>query len=163
MTNKTHSRLKPTHIVFTAVFLLSAFGLRLWQLRWPEAQLQLGGEDLRVLIANTTAHKYRGLGKRDALAPYDGMIFQYAVSGHHGIVMRDMRFPIDIVWLQNGQVIDIAPNVPLELGNSETELTVYRPRLLANTVLELPAGWTGRQGLKIGDWARAIDGNDAMD
>jgi len=151
MTDMTYSRLKPAHAIFLIMFLLSAVGLRLWQLRWPETDLQLAGQNLLVLIADTPAHKYRGLGKRDALAPYDGMLFPYGKSGYLGIVMREMRFPIDIVWFDNGIVVDIAPNAPLEPGRGETEFTVYRPRVPANAVLELSDGWTAKHRLKIGD------------
>ena len=65
--------------------------------------------------------------------------------------MRGMRFPIDIVWLSDGVVVDIAPSVPIEPGVPEADLRVYYPRLKANTVIELPAGWAEGHGLKIGD------------
>lgn len=143
--------------IFLIVFVVSAAGLWLWGWRWPTAVIELKGESLQVLVAKSPRHQYRGLGKRDALAPYDGMLFVFTIPHRVGIVMRDMRFPIDIVWLDKGEVVDIAPRVPLEPGKEDGELTVYRPRLSANTVLELPAGWAEEHGLKIGDRLRVLE------
>jgi len=149
-------RLTKFQKIFLLVFLLSAAGLWLWSWRWPTAVIELGGETLEVLVAKSPRHQYRGLGRRDTLSPYDGMLFVFTITHRVGIVMRDMRFPLDIIWLNKGEVVDIAPNVPLEPGRDASELTVYRPRLSANTVLELPAGWVEEHGLKIGDRLRVL-------
>jgi len=140
--------------IFLVAFLFSAVGLWFWGWRWPTAVVELEGKRLHVLVAKSPRHQYRGLGRRDTLSPYDGMLFVFPITHRVGIVMRDMRFPLDIVWLDKGEVVDIAPSVPLEPGLDESELTVYRPRLPANAVLELPAGWAEAHGLKIGDRLR---------
>ncbi|HAZ28933.1 MAG TPA: hypothetical protein DCY48_04130 [Candidatus Magasanikbacteria bacterium] len=141
------------YIFFVVIGLLMvAFvGLKIWQNRWPETVIHFGGEDLTVLVANTAEHRHRGLGGKDSLRPFDGMLFVFPKSDQHGFVMRDMRFPIDIVWIQGGKVVDIASNVPIELGVSEEALAVYYPRLPANLVLEFPAGWVLAHSIAIGD------------
>ena len=63
-----------------------------------------------------------------------------------------MQFAIDIVWLNDGVVVDIAPNVqPEPFDVKEYELAVYVPRDVANAVLEFEAGWVKKHNLKIGD------------
>ena len=140
-------------IVVTAIVL----GFR-QKLHWPTAWIELGGKRLEVLVADTIGHQHIGLGKRDDLGVYGGMLFIHSEAKKYGIVMRDMRFPIDIVWLNNGEVIDIAPNVPTEPGVPESQLRVYYPRKSATAVLELPAGWTEKNGVRIGDVVRVIGG-----
>ena len=140
-------------IVVTAIVL----GFR-QKLHWPTAWIELGGKRLEVLVADTIGHQHIGLGKRDDLGVYGGMLFIHSEAKKYGIVMRDMRFPIDIVWLNNGEVIDIAPNVPTEPGVPESQLRVYYPRKSATAVLELPAGWTEKNRVKIGDVVRVIGG-----
>lgn len=139
----------------TIVLLIFFFGaagfLKVLEYRWPKAHVEFKGEPLHVLVAKTPKHRYRGLGKRDSLEQYDGMLFVYYSYNKHGIVMRDMRFPIDIVWLKDGEVVDFAPHVPIEPESAEQELAQYYPRKEANAVLELPAGWTLDHELKIGD------------
>lgn len=137
-------------------FFASMLGLLLFQHRPSTSIISLGGHEIEVMVAKTPKQLYRGLGKRDNLAPYDGMMFLFHRHGHHGIVMRDMRFAIDIVWLSDGEVVDIAPNVPVEIYEHESELMVYRPRKEANVVIELPAGWSGAHELEIGDRVEVI-------
>ena len=67
------------------------------------------------------------------------------------MVMRDMHFPLDIIWLDGNKIIDIAPNLPPEPGLAEEQLTIYRSRAASTLVLELPAGFMERTSLKIGD------------
>lgn len=145
-------KFKNISIVFLIVFFLCLIGLQIWRwFYWPELSLRLAGEDLTVLVANNENHRYKGLGGRDSFGEYDGMLFIMNEKDRIGVVMRSMRFSIDVVWFDNGKVVDIAPNLPLEPEVSENNLRVYRPRVEANTFLELPASWTSEHNLKIGD------------
>jgi uncharacterized protein len=142
--------------IFLVAFLLSLAGLKLWQYHWPQATIDIANQTLIVDVAKTPWHWKRGLGKRHTFGNIDGMIFVFPTYKQHGIVMRDMRFPIDIVWLDNQQVVDIAPNVQPEPGVDYADLIVYKPRVEANGVIELPAGWVERQALRIGDTVRVL-------
>jgi hypothetical protein len=144
--------------IFVIVFFASLIGLTIWQnFYWPKADLYLKGEPLTVLVANNQAHRFKGLGDRDNLGNYDGMLFIYSFKDRLGVVMRDMRFPISVVWFNDGEVVDIAPILQLEPGVSEENLRVYRPRVEANSFLELPTGWVEAHGLKIGDKLEVVE------
>ncbi len=147
---------KSMKVVFL-VFIISAGFLQLWKFHMADEIVELKGQHLNVLVAKTIYHQYKGLGKRDSIEPYDGMIFPFAFEDRHGIVMRDMRFPIDIIWINGAQVVDFARNVPTEPGTSENALVKYYPRTNANIVLELPAGWIDENDLKIGDRIRLVN------
>ncbi len=142
------------------VFLGAAAFLYAWnRLYWPKVTLEIGNatsSTVHVLVAKSMYQQYRGLGKRDTIAPYDGMIFPFLLYGRQGIVMRDMRFPIDIIWLRDGVVIDLAQNTPLEPGAHEGEYRVYLPRDESNAVLELPAGKAADLGIGIGTKIRQV-------
>lgn len=144
-------------IIFLALFFTSAIGLGIWQQILPTRYITLAGDELYVQVAKYPHHQYRGLGGRDSLGAYDGMLFTYTYPDQHGIVMRDMRFSIDIIWLNGDTVVDIAKNVPIEPGREESELTPYWPRVKATNVLEVAAGWSDSVGLKIGDRAQIIN------
>ncbi|MEK7680988.1 MAG: DUF192 domain-containing protein [Patescibacteria group bacterium] len=118
---------------------------------WPNIQIKIADQELRVLVADTQERKIKGLGGRKSFGKYGGMIFPFSAPDKHGIVMRDMKFPIDIFWIANGKVVDIAPNVQPEHGKSEAELMVYWPRVSSTLVLEMPAGAMRKNGFKIGD------------
>ena len=92
----------------------------------------------------------QALGYRKSLDEYQGMVLDFGTTGRHGIVMRDMKFPIDIVWVKKGVIVDIAKFIPVEQP-TDGAWTPYFPREEANAVLELPAGDADKYGLKIGD------------
>lgn len=137
--------------IFGAVFVLAVIILQFTKFHWPDAQVTLKDVPLNVLVAKNAYQQEKGLGGRDSLAPYDGMLFPFSFPARYGFVMRDMTFPIDIVWLNAGVVVDIAPNVQPEPGVAEEQLRRYLPRAEANLVIELPAGWVQAHNLQIGD------------
>jgi len=148
--------MKKSHVIFLVVFVVAFFGLKLWQYHWPEADIVVGGEALHVQVARTDYHMQKGLGGRASLGDKHGMIFLFDYRDQHAIVMRDMEFPIDIVWVDQGVVVDIAPSVPIEPGVAESQLKKYRPRIKANVVIELPAGWVEKHDLRIGDTVKTM-------
>lgn len=101
-----------------------------------------------VEIVETPESQRRGLGERDGLAWDDGMLFVYETPRSVAIWMKAMRFDIDIVWIHEGRIIDMAWRVPHDVPES---LPVYRPRSPADMVLEVPAGYAEAQGWRIGD------------
>lgn len=117
----------------------------------PRNEVRLGANVYSVRLAVTDAEKQRGLSGTESLASNEGMLFDFETPGYWGIWMKDMLIPIDIVWLdEEKMVVTIVKNAPPELGEDET----YRPTEPARYVLELPAGATSRDGIKIGDVAQ---------
>ncbi len=153
----TKLKFSPFQIAVLLVFLAALAVLKILEFHFPKAIIEVDGQRLEVLVAKTQKHAFRGLGRRDSLEPYDGMLFVFPELRRPGIVMRDMRFPIDIIWLKNGVIVDIAPNVPLEPGVKEEDLRVYFPRDTANAVLEMPAGEAMKRGFAIGDTLQLVD------
>ena len=154
MEQKTNNKLM---ITFAIIFVISFVVIRLMQFYWSDANIVLDGNRLNVLIARNAEQQYKGLSARDDLGEYDGMIFVYPNPFIIGVVMRDMRFPIDVVWFYDNKVVDIAPNLQLEPGVSNEDLRVYFPRDKANMFLELEAGWVEEHQLKIGDTLEFIE------
>lgn len=155
--NKEKPRLKKIYLLLLVGALVSMVGLRVSQYFPGKLGLELSGKEIRVLVAKTPEQQFKGLGGRDDLGGFDGMLFLFPTRAKHGFVMRDMRFSIDIVWFDGGEVVDIAQNLDLEPGVPESELKVYFPRVPAGVVLELPAGWAEQNDLKIGDRLVVID------
>lgn len=140
------------NVVIIAILLLSVVCLSLYQkYYWPKAEIFFGGQNLKVLVAKTQAQKFEGCSNKDDLGKYDGMIFVFQERSQHPMVMRDMRFSLDIVWLDNYVVVDMAKNLPTEPGKSELELIPYIARTKNDMVLELPAGFLDKNEVKIGD------------
>ncbi len=138
--------------IFFGVIIISAFGLRLVDyFNVKSINIKIDGVDYPVLIAANDQMRYQGLSNRDSLGRYAGMYFIFAHRGINSMVMRDMRFPLDMVWLNGSVVTDIAENLIPEPGRSEAEFTVYSNKIPGDGVLELPTGFIARHGLKVGE------------
>lgn len=113
-----------------------------------EGGTELGTADVRV--ADTYSKRYTGLSDTESLGPNEGMLFVHGSEDEYAYVMRDMDFPIDIVFIAaNGTVTRIHnAELPPE-GTSESELTRYRGT--GKYVLEVPYQWTNRTGVSVGD------------
>lgn len=57
------------------------------------------GAKIRVMVADTPRRRELGLSFFDSLPPGQGMAFLFDRPGKNGFWMKDMSFPIDIVWL----------------------------------------------------------------
>ena len=149
---------KKFKIIFIIVLGLCLIGINAWKFFWSTAIVELDGQPLHVLVAKNNYHLKKGLGGRETLGDYDGMVFLFPKELRQGILMRNMHFPIDIIWIDVfGKVVDIAPSVQVEPNVEEEDLTVYYPRKEAKFILELAAGWAEEQDLKIGDKFTVID------
>lgn len=65
--------------------------------------------------------------------------------------MKDMRFPIDILWIKDGKVTGFIENAPAPTsGTEDSKLPTYSSKTPVDYVLELPAGYAKQYGIKIG-------------
>jgi uncharacterized membrane protein (UPF0127 family) len=107
---------------------------------------------LAVEVADTDATREKGLGGHAPLAAREGMWFVFPAASRQAFWMKDMAFPIDIIWVREGRIVDMAVNVPppgaLPPGQA---LPLYRPVAEADHVLETQAGFAQTHGLKAGD------------
>lgn len=115
----------------------------------PHAIVEIGSERLIVEVARTPAARAQGLSGRDRL-PRDGMLFIMDSPGRHGFWMKDMKFPIDIIWLRTGRIVDIAQFVQPPASSGESP-EVYYPRSNVDAVLELGAGFSADHHLQISE------------
>lgn len=155
---KEKQPLSKFQLVILVGFLVSTVVLFFLNMRQDAVWVRLGDEVLHVLVSDTPQQTFKGLSDRDDLGKYDGMLFVFDSPKRAGIVMRDMRFPLDIIWIGSDlKIVDIAQNVQLETGDTEEDLTVYYPRTEVPLVLEVPAGFVQGAGLKIGDVMAVVE------
>jgi uncharacterized membrane protein (UPF0127 family) len=103
-----------------------------------------------VQVADTADERYTGLSDTEALAADEGMLFVFRTEGERAFVMRDMAFPLDIVFVAADGTITAIHEAPLPApGTDESDLTRYRGR--AKWVLEVNRNWTDRHGVTVGD------------
>ncbi|OGD87644.1 hypothetical protein A2693_01685 [Candidatus Curtissbacteria bacterium RIFCSPHIGHO2_01_FULL_40_12] len=107
---------------------------------------------INATVVTAPGERKKGLSKLDLLPLTEGMLFVFEKSGLWGFWMKDMKFAIDIIWIDgNKNIVDIAKNVPPEPDDKDRELTVYKPKVEAMYVLEINAGLSDFNNLEIGD------------
>jgi uncharacterized membrane protein (UPF0127 family) len=105
-----------------------------------------------VRVADTFQKRYVGLSNTESLDNDEGMLFVHDSAGNHSYVMRDMAFPIDIVFIAPDGTITTIHHAPVEPNASGSELTRYRG--YGQYVLEVPYGYTNETGIETGDTVR---------
>lgn len=117
----------------------------------PELRGSLGDAQLVLEHAASPLARARGLSYRDELPEGRGMLFTFGRPQRHSFWMKGMRFPIDIVWLREGVVVDVTPDVQPQGDASIMDLRTYVPEVPADEVVELPAGYAAARGIGKGD------------
>jgi uncharacterized membrane protein (UPF0127 family) len=103
-------------------------------------------------VADTWPKQYTGLSDTEALDDGQGMLFVFDDEGDRSFVMRDMAFPLDMVFVAADGTITTIHHAPVE---SDDDLTQYTGR--AKFVLEVPMGYTNETGVEVGDRIRIED------
>lgn len=120
-----------------------------------QVPINIGKAILRAEVANTDALRQRGLSGRSELGKDEAMLFVFDSDSNAPIWMKDMKIPIDIIWLDaKKKVVHVQHNVVPDAEPHET----YRSPVPARYVLELSAGGAKQNGIKIGVAARFDDG-----
>lgn len=108
--------------------------------------LQLGDRIITLQIADSADKQQLGLGKRSKLSPDRGMVFTYPNEQQRCFWMKDMNFPIDIIWLDGMKLI-----VTIESDlKPETYPKTFCPDKSAQYVIELRPGTAKATGMKAG-------------
>jgi uncharacterized membrane protein (UPF0127 family) len=106
------------------------------------------GKVLKVEVMVSDEDRAMGLMFRPSLPPDRGMLFLFETSDFHGIWMKNCRFPIDILWLDEAKrVVHVAEKTP---PCKAEPCPVYSPLRRASWVVEVNAGQARREGAVVG-------------
>ena len=117
--------------------------------RYLKADLTVNGYKLIVDLALTQDQQTKGLAVKNHMNESEGMLFVFQQPSRPSFWMKDMKFPIDIIWLgANRSVVYIAPN--LEPCPSQGNCPGYIPSRDSLYVLETTAGFSQRHDVTVG-------------
>lgn len=103
-----------------------------------DRELSFGGLELSLAVADDSITRQLGLSGTQELSWGQGLLFIFQESDRHGFWMKDMNYPIDIVWIDSeGFVVSVS-----EAVSPDTFPQVFYPDAPAQFVLEVPAGFT---------------------
>lgn len=103
-------------------------------------------------VVSKASDREKGLSGVDSMPLSQGMLFVFEKPGGYVFWMKNMKFALDMVWIdQNKKIIDMTFDVPPEPGKSDDQLHRYQARGNSLYVLEINAGLARLNGLQIGD------------
>jgi len=131
-------------IIFCAVFFL----VKEKQKILPGPYLTINNTKINLAIADTPAEQAQGLSHQKELDKNTGMLFVFLKKQVLSFWMKDMNFPLDIIWINDNKIVKIDKNLPPE---GEKPKKIYSSEALIDHVLEVGAGYCDEKNIKVGD------------
>ncbi len=104
-------------------------------------------QPLSLIFATTSDEQELGLGQRNSLPSDEGMLFVFPIPGNYAFWMKDMRFSIDMIWMDsNFTITHIASDV-----SPDTYPKSFTPNTDSSYVLETNAGYSQKNNLSVGE------------
>jgi uncharacterized membrane protein (UPF0127 family) len=117
----------------------------------PSKLVKIGGVNIPVELADTEEKRRQGLSGKTSLPENDGMLFIFDPKSNPNFWMKNMNFPIDIIWISDKKVVRIDKNAEPEPNTPDEKLKLYYSPGEIDHVLEVNAGFSDKNGLMIGD------------
>lgn len=109
----------------------------------------INGFKVLLAIASTDELRIKGLSGSEKLSENEGMLFLFDKPSKQGFWMNEMKYPIDIIWLNaNNSVVHVEKS--LDPCKIFLACPVYSPQSDSLYVLELSAGFADRHSIKNG-------------
>ncbi len=112
-------------------------------------RVQIKNTILQAEVVQTEAQREKGLSGRATLGMDKAMLFVYSKPATPVFWMEGMRFPLDMIFISKGQIIEIVkeamPPMPEQVRKT------YSPPAPIDWVLEVNAGLSDRQEWKVGN------------
>ncbi len=136
------------YLVFlaSALVLFSVFGL--WESFSQAQTIKIKSAVFdRVELADTEAKRILGLSGRESLDERQAMLFVFGEPEIPQMWMKDMRFPLDIIWIDERlRIAHITRN-----ALPESYPSIFEPPAPVKYALEINAGLADAYELDVGD------------
>jgi uncharacterized protein len=148
----TINNMKNKNLIYSLVTVIAFIAILVFFLRNAEPTnkinfVKLGGVEVKVELAINKEAQVKGLSGREALEADSGMLFVFPQPSKYYFWMKDMNFPIDIIWIaENMEIVYIKSD-----AQPENFLETYGPEIDSKYVLEVVAGFAEKNNVKVGD------------
>lgn len=104
----------------------------------------------KLTLADTQEKKEIGLSETSLLPENEGMLFPFEKDDYYPFWMKNMKIPIDIIYINGDEIVTIINNAtPPE--NQNENLIIYNPESPSDKVLEINAGLSQKYNFNKGD------------
>ena len=111
------------------------------------ATAKIGGQIIKLEVAQTAEQQAMGLMFRESLADDRGMLFPFKTPRVASFWMKNVPIALDMIFLKGDRIINIANATPCDTESC----TIYGSDGLVDKVIELRGGRAKELGIKPGD------------
>lgn len=138
---------KKAVIIIFLVTIILIMGAKLLNKPLRQGLVTIGGKTIKVEVAQNIEEKEKGLSGRAGLPEGTGMLFVFPKPDDYGFWMKNMNFPIDIIWIgRDFKIVDISTEI-----SPSTFPKTFLPKEPAQFVLEVNSGWAEQNKVAVGD------------
>lgn len=112
--------------------------------------ITIGKQIFKLYIAKTDKEKEIGLSEKKSLQQDFGMLFPFERADYYSFWMKNVQFPIDMIFINGKKIVKIYQNVQPPVAKEES-LAIYKPEKPADKVLEINGGLSQKYNFKEGD------------
>jgi uncharacterized membrane protein (UPF0127 family) len=143
--------------VFISITLLVTFSFLFYKLKtninylnggYTENHVVINDKIIKVDVMDEYAGQVQGLSDKESIDYDAGMLFDFQNKQTRRFWMKNMHFPIDIIWIDDDTVVGISRNCEPE---GEEPVKRYSSIVPVNYVLEVNAGFSDEFGIEEGD------------
>ena len=110
----------------------------------------IGDVGIDVHVANTEASREQGLSGVTELGAKEGLLMIFDKPDYYAIWMKEMNFPLDVIWIDNNlRIVDITESIL-----PESYPSIFEPKEPARMALEVNARFAATYHIKVGDTVR---------
>ena len=119
-----------------------------WRIYFPElVPLTIGPVTVEASVADSIVEKIKGLSHTPMLPNGVVKLFMFGAEGEHSIWMKDMNYPIDIMWIEKGgKIVHIEKDV-----SPDSYPKSFSSPISAWYVIEANAGFVASSSIQVGD------------
>jgi uncharacterized membrane protein (UPF0127 family) len=122
------------------------------EFRYRTAFMTIGDTEYTLKIADTPQKRSLGLGFTKPLKENEGMLFVFEEPGAHGFWMKNVDYPLDIIWISDVlRITDIAENI-----QPESYPDTFTPTQDVRLAVELPGLAMQKNGAVVGDRVQLV-------
>lgn len=113
---------------------------------YPKKEVIIAGAQYVMAVADTEVLRTRGLSGKKSLPDGTGMLFIFPTPDQYAFWMKEMNFPIDMIWVsEQNKIVYIKEN-----ATPESYPELFSPEEDASVVLEVPSGDAKKYNFSIG-------------
>jgi len=107
----------------------------------------VNGHSISLEIEESPEGLQRGLMHREEFPSGNGMLLKFGKDSPANIWMKNVNFPLDVIYIQDGKVVDMFKNAKPDMGDG---LFDHIKGVMCDMVLELPAGDADKYKIELG-------------